>query len=69
MDEGEFVTGYTEESGVCRLGGEGVGGLWRLGAVHILCKPKMGGLDPPSPPCQPKIRNWLTPLPPLSEKI
>ena len=24
----------------------------------------MGGPDPPSPPCQSKIRNWPTPPPP-----
>ena len=29
---------------------------------------KWGGPDPPSPPRQPKIRNWLTP-PPSQEKI
>ena len=39
-----------------------------LGAVPILCQPKLGGPDTPFPRCQPKIRNWLTPLTPLSEK-
>ena len=39
-----------------------------IGAVHILCQPKMGGPDPLSHPCQPKIINWLTPPPPQSEK-
>ena len=39
-----------------------------LGAVHILCQPKMGGYRPPLPPGQPKIRNWLTPPPPLIRK-
>ena len=57
--------------------------LRKLGAVHILYEPKMGGPDPASLPFQPKIwnlptpppplvrkiRNWLTPLPPLSEII
>ena len=29
---------------------------------------KWGGPDPPSPPCQPKIRNWLTPPRPFVRK-
>ena len=50
----------------------------KLGAVHILCQPKMGRPDSPSPlvsqkseiglpslpPLSEKIRNWLTPPPP-----
>ena len=30
---------------------------------------KLGGPDRPSPPCQLKIRNWLTPCPPCQKNI
>ena len=55
--------------------------LFKLSVSHkILCwnyckglftyhvSQKWGGLDPPFPPCQPKIRNGLTPPPPLVRK-
>ena len=38
------------------------------GCSHIMSA-KIGGVQtPPSPACQPKIRNWLTPPPPLVRK-
>ena len=40
-----------------------------LGAVKILCQPKMGGPDLPSPPCRQKSEIGLPPLPHLSEII
>ena len=39
------------------------------GCSHIMSAKNGGSRPPPSPPCQPKIRIWLTPLSPLSEKI
>ena len=40
-----------------------------LGAVHILCQPKMGGPDPPPPLVSQKSEISLPALPrPLSEK-
>ena len=37
--------------------------------TYYVSQKRGGGPHPPSPPCQPKIRNWLTHPPPLSEKI
>ena len=39
---------------------------WRLFTYYV--SQKWGGPAPPSPPCQPKTRNWLTFPPPLVRK-
>ena len=36
---------------------------WKLGAVHILCQPKMGGSRPPLPPLSASVSIFPTPPP------